>query len=118
MLISPAYAQDASNLMSSASQFVPLILIFVVFYVLMIRPQQTRAKQLKLMLTQLKRGDRVVTAGGIIGTISRVLPDRDGKPMNEIEVEIASGIKVMVLRETISNVVNPTPANDTKPAKT
>ena len=117
MLISPAYAQDLSTYMSSASQFAPLVLIFVVFYFLMIRPQQTRAKQLKLMLSQLKRGDRVVTSGGIVGTISRVLPDRDGKQVSEIEVEIAPGVKVMVLRETISNVVNPTPANDTKPAK-
>ena len=114
MLISPAYAQDASGLMASAGQFIPLVLIFVVFYFLMIRPQQQRQKEMKAMIAALKRGDRVVTAGGIIANVTRVPPDKDGKAAREIEVEIATGVKVMVLRETIGSVVAPQAANDTK----
>ena len=72
MLISPAYAQDAaglSGMFGSATQFLPLVLIFVVFYFLLIRPQQQKQKETRSMLSQLKRGDRVVTGGGIIGTV-------------------------------------------------
>jgi preprotein translocase subunit YajC len=110
MLISPAYAQDVAGLMGGAVQFAPLVLIFIVFYFLLIRPQQQRQKEVKSMLAALKRGDKVVTGGGILGTVTKT---KD----NEIEVEIADGIKVTVLRETITTVVNPKPANDTKPAK-
>ena len=112
MLISPAYAQDVSGLMSNASQFVPLVLIFVVFYFLMIRPQQQRQKEMKAMLSRLKRGDRVVTQGGIVGQVTRVPPDKDGKPVSEIEVEIAKDVRVIVLRETISSVLALSVAND------
>ncbi|MCW3475735.1 preprotein translocase subunit YajC [Limobrevibacterium gyesilva] len=110
MLISPAYAQDLSGLVGSAGQFLPLVLIFAVFYFLLIRPQQQRQKEMKSMLAALKRGDRVVTGGGIVGVVQKT---KD----NEIEVEIAPNVRVTVLRETISTVVNPTPANDAKPAK-
>ena len=116
MLISPAYAQDASGLLGnlgSVGQFLPLILIFGVFYFLLIRPQQQRQKEAKAMLAAIKRGDRVVTGGGIVGVVQKV---KDGS--NEIEVEIAPNTRVTVLRETISAVVNPTPANDAKPSKT
>jgi preprotein translocase subunit YajC len=115
MLISPAYAQDASGLLGnlgSIGQFLPLILIFGVFYFLLIRPQQQRQKEAKAMLAAIKRGDRVVTGGGIVGVVQKV---KDGS--NEIEVEIAPNTRVTVLRETISAVVNPTPANDAKPSK-
>jgi preprotein translocase subunit YajC len=115
MLISPAYAQDASGLLGnlgSVGQFLPLILIFGVFYFLLIRPQQQRQKEAKAMLSAIKRGDRVVTGGGIVGVVQKV---KDGS--NEIEVEIAPNTRVTVLRETISAVVNPTPANDAKPSK-
>jgi preprotein translocase subunit YajC len=112
MLISPAYAQDASGIMSSAGQFIPLVLIFVVFYFLMIRPQQQRQKEMKSMLAALKRNDRVVTAGGIVATVTKVPPERDGKPAREIEVEIAPNVRVTVLRETIGSVIKPTAAND------
>jgi preprotein translocase subunit YajC len=115
MLISPAYAQDASGLLGnlgSVGQFLPLILIFGVFYFLLIRPQQQRQKEAKAMLAAVKRGDRVVTGGGIVGVVQKV---KDGS--NEIEVEIAPNTRVTVLRETISAVVNPTPANDAKPSK-
>jgi preprotein translocase subunit YajC len=124
LLISPAYAQDLSGItgmFGSATQFLPLVLIFVVFYFLLIRPQQQKQKEMRAMLGALKRGDRVVTGGGIVGTVQRVpmVSDKDGKQVasNEIEVEIAPNIRVTVLRETIASVVRPTAANDAKPAK-
>lgn len=115
MLITPAYAQDFSSMLGGAGGFLPLVLIFVVFYFLLIRPQQQRQKENKRMIAALKRGDRVVTGGGIIGTVSRVPPAGD-KPSTEVEVEIAPSIKVMVVRDTITQVVKPVPANDSKPA--
>ena len=120
-LISPAYAQDASGIMASATQFAPLVLIFAVFYFLLIRPQQQKQKEMRSMLQALKRGDKVVTGGGILGVVQRVpaAQDKDGKqvPSNEIEVEIAPNLRVTVLRETITSVVKPVAANDTKPVK-
>ena len=101
MFISAAYAQAAGgaagglDLMSIA----PLVLIFVVFYFLLIRPQQKKMKDHKTMLGALRRGDKVVTGGGIIGTISKA-PEGE-----EIVVEIAEGIKVRVVRSTIQSVV-------------
>jgi len=121
MLISPAYAQDVAGMFGSATQFLPLVLIFVVFYFLLIRPQQQKQKEMRQMISALKRGDRVVTGGGIIGTVQRVptVQDKNGKQVasSEIEVEIAQGIRVTVLRVTISSVVKPTAANDPKPVK-
>ncbi|MBS0562749.1 MAG: preprotein translocase subunit YajC [Proteobacteria bacterium] len=124
MLISPAYAQDAAGILGSATQFMPLILIFAVFYFLLIRPQQQRQKEMKRMLAALKRGDRVVTGGGIIGVVQKVgmTSGKDGKPVesNEIDVEIAPNTRVTVLRETIASVITQSdakPANDSKPAK-
>ncbi len=107
MLISPAYAQDLSGMLGSAGQFLPLVLIFGVFYFLLIRPQQTRQKEAKAMIAAIKRGDRVVTGGGILGLVQKV---RD----NEVEVEIAPNVRVTVLRDTIGSVVAPVAANDTK----
>src|SRR5205807_9958556 len=80
-------------------QFLPLVLIFVVFYFLLIRPQQKRAKEHKVMLGNLRRGDRVVTGGGIIGTVAKVVGD------DEVTVDIADGIRVRVLRSTITTVL-------------
>ena len=121
ILIPPAYAQDASGFVAGVVQFAPLILIFAVFYFLLIRPQQQKQKDMRQMISALKRGDRVVTGGGIIGTVQRVpmVQDKDGKqvPSAEIEVEIAQGIRVTVLRDTISSVVKPTAANDPKPVR-
>jgi preprotein translocase subunit YajC len=120
-LISPAYAQDVSGILGSATQFAPLVLIFAVFYFLLIRPQQQKQKEMRGMLSALKRGDKVVTGGGILGTVQRVpmLQDKDGKQIasSEIEVEIAPNLRVTVLRETISSVIKPVAANDTKPVK-
>lgn len=110
MLISPAYAQDAATLLGGVTQFLPLVLIFGVFYFLLIRPQQARAKQMKAMLAALRRGDRVVTAGGILGTVQRVKEGSD-----EIEVDIAPNVRVTVLRDTITTVLKPVAANDVKP---
>jgi len=120
-LISPAYAQDVSGILGSATQFAPLVLIFAVFYFLLIRPQQQKQKEMRAMLAALKRGDKVVTGGGILGTVQRVptVQDKDGKQVasNEIEVEIAPNLRVTVLRETITSVIKPLVANDTKPLK-
>ena len=81
-------------------QMMPLVLIMGVFYVLLIRPQQQKQKEMRSMLNQLKRGDRVVTGGGILGTVQRVpmVQDKDGKQVasNEIEVELAPNVKVTV----------------------
>lgn len=111
MLISPAYAQDLTGFLGSAGQFLPLVLIFAVFYFLLIRPQQQKQKETKAMLAALKRGDRVLTGGGILGVVQRT------KDNNEVEVEIAPNVRVTVLRDTITSVINPTPANESKPAK-
>jgi len=120
-LITPAYAQDVSGLLGSATQFAPLVLIFAVFYFLLIRPQQQKQKDMRAMLAALKRGDKVVTGGGILGTVQRVpmVQGKDGKQVesNEIEVEIAPNLRVTVLRETITSVIKPVAANDTKPVK-
>jgi preprotein translocase subunit YajC len=106
MLISTAYAQGTGMLdQNTLIQFLPLILIFVVFYFLLIRPQQRKAKDHKTMLDALRRGDRVVTGGGIIGTVARV-----DNP-EEVTVDIADGVRVRVLRGTITSVLaKPDPA--------
>jgi preprotein translocase subunit YajC len=107
--ISPAYAQGLGGDSGQAIvQFLPLVLIFVVFYFLLIRPQQKKAKDHKAMLGTLRRGDKVVTGGGIIGTVARVLPNEE-----EVAVDIADNVRIKVLRSTISAVVSRTePAKD------
>jgi preprotein translocase subunit YajC len=124
MLMSTAYAQDLSGMLGSlgsATQFLPLVLIFVVFYFLLIRPQQQKQKEMRQMLGALKRGDKVVTGGGILGVVQRVpmTTTKEGKQVesNEIEVEIAPNLKVTVLRETITSVIRPQAANDARPVK-
>jgi len=106
MLISTAYAQGTGLLDQSALiQFLPLVLIFIVFYFLLIRPQQKKQKDHRTMLDALRRGDRVVTGGGILGTVSKVVSPE------EVEVDIASGVRVKVLRSTITSVLaKPDPA--------
>lgn len=112
MLISPAYAQDSLGLAGGIGQFLPLVLIFAVFYFLLIRPQQAKQKEMKAMIAAIKRGDKVVTGGGILAEVTKV---KEGS--NEIEVELAPNVRVIVLRDTIGTVITPKAANDSKPAK-
>jgi preprotein translocase subunit YajC len=114
MLISPAYAQDASSAFGSMTQFLPLVLIFAVFYFLLIRPQQQKQKQMKASLAALKRGDRVVTGGGFLGVVTKPPKSPEDR---EIEVEIAPNVRVTVVRETISAVIQPQAANDARPVR-
>ena len=111
MFVSPAYAQAAAGDPASAfTAFIPLILIFVVFYFLLIRPQQKKMKEHKAMLEAVRRGDRVVTNGGIIGLVTKVMETE-----RELQVEIADGVRVRVLRDLIASVLNktePVAAND------
>ena len=79
---------------SGFAQFIPLILIFVIFYFFLIRPQQKKVKEHKLMVESLKRGDKVVTSGGIVGTIERVIDNE------KVEVLISDDVKVEVIRST------------------
>ena len=85
------------------AQFLPLILIFAIMYFLLIRPQQKKVKEHRAMVEALRRGDQVVTQGGVIGKVSKV---KEGD--NEIEVEIADGVKVRVVTATIAQVLNKT----------
>ena len=114
MFVSEAYAQAAGAAPGGAdmlASFLPLVLIFVVFWFLMIRPQQKRMKAHRALVTALKKNDKVVTNGGIFGTVTKAV---DGE--NDVEVEIATGVKVRVLRSAVSEVLNRT-ATDAKPAK-
>jgi len=104
MFITPAYAQAAGGAAANPiMQFLPLILIFAIMYFLMIRPQQKKAKEHKAMVEALRRGDQVITQGGVIGKVSRV---KEGE--NEVEVEIADRVKVRVVKSTIVQVLNKT----------
>ena len=108
MLISPAYAQAAGGGFGSGGfeALLPLVLIFVVFYFLLIRPQQKKMKQHREMLSAVRRGDKVVTGGGIIATVTKIVYE------NEVQVEIAEGVRVRVQRQTLSAVLtHPEPAN-------
>ena len=107
MLISPAYAQDLGGAMGGLGPLLPLILIFVVFYFLLIRPQQKKQKAHREMLTSLRRGDRIVTNGGIIGKIVKVPGD------TELILEVAEGVRVRVMRSMIADMMSKTqPARD------
>ena len=105
MFISPAYAQSAGGGFGGMESLLPLVLIFVVFYFLLIRPQQKKQKTHREMLEALRRGDRVVTAGGIVGTITKASE-------TELTVEISEGIKVKVMRGMISDILAKTEARD------
>jgi|TARA_B110000444_G_scaffold243460_1_gene261899 preprotein translocase subunit YajC len=81
------------------TQFIPLILIFVIFYFFLIRPQQKRVKDHKLMVETLKRGDEVITSGGIIGIVEKVMED------DRIEVALSDDVKVQIIRSTITSLL-------------
>jgi len=116
-LISTAYAQGTGlsgmfDNQGALLQFLPLVLIFVVFYLLLIRPQQKKAKEHRTTLDALRRGDRVVTGGGIIGTVVRV------DSPEEVSVDIADGVRVRVVRSTITSVLaKPEPVAAREPAR-
>ncbi|GBR35084.1 protein translocase subunit YajC [Komagataeibacter oboediens DSM 11826] len=92
----------------------PYVAMFAIFYFLLIRPQQVKQKQLRNQIAALRRGDRVLTAGGIIGVVQKVQAES-----NEVEVEIAPGVRVTVIRDTLGSVITSasTPANDSTPDK-
>ena len=102
MFAAPAYAQAAGGAGGAVASFVPLILIFAIMYFLLIRPQQKKVKEHQKMVEALRRGDQVVTQGGLIGKVSKVKED------GELEVEIAEGVKVRVVKSTIAQVLNKT----------
>ncbi len=103
MLITPAYAQAAAGAAAPAGasaffiQMMPLVLIFIIFWFLLIRPQQQRAKQHRAMIDAVKKGDSIVTGGGLVGKVTKVINDQ------ELEVDLG-GMKVTALRATISDV--------------
>lgn len=102
MLITPAYAQFGSLGSGGANsmivQFMPLILIIVIMYFLILRPQQRKVKQHQEMVKALRRGDTVVTNGGMVGKVTKVIDD------NHIEIEISDGVRVRHLRASVSEV--------------
>lgn len=104
MFATPAFAQAAggAGAGSAFASFIPLILIFAIMYFLLIRPQQKKMKEHKAMVEALRRGDQVLTQGGIVGKVTKVQED------GLVEVEIADGVKVKVLRHTIAQVMNKT----------
>ena len=107
MLVTPAYAQAADGAGGAlGGLLVPMLLVFGIMYFFMIRPQQKKMKEHKAMLDAVRRGDQVITQGGIIAKVTKVKDD------GEIEVEIAQGVKVRVLKSSIATVVS-----KTEPAK-
>ena len=85
---------------SGFAQFIPLILIFVIFYFFLIRPQQKKVKEHKLMVKSLKRGDEVITSGGIVGKIERVLGD------DKVDISISENVTVQVVQSTIQSLLS------------
>jgi preprotein translocase subunit YajC len=101
MLITPAFAQGTSLFGGGGdmlTSFLPLVLIFVIFYFLMIRPQQQKAKQHQEMIKNVRRGDTVVTSGGLIGKVTKVIDD------DQVEVELADGVRVRQIRQMLTDV--------------
>ena len=113
MFISPAYAQAADGAATAGSgiasflSLAPLFRVFVVFYFLMIRPQQKRMKALQASVAAVKKNDSVVTSGGILGKVTKVED-------NVVEVEIAPNVRVRVVKATLTDITSPNtkPAND------
>ena len=98
MIISPAYAQAAGGA-GGLSSLLPFLLIFVVFYFFLIRPQQKRAKEHRELVNNVKRGDKIVTSGGLLGTVSKSVEGQES-----VEVEIAKDVKVNVMRSMIADL--------------
>jgi preprotein translocase subunit YajC len=98
MIISPAYAQAAGGA-GGLSSLLPFLLIFIVFYFFLIRPQQKRAKEHREMVNNVKRGDKIITSGGLLGTVSKSVEGQES-----VEVEIAKDVKVNVMRTMIADL--------------
>lgn len=98
-MINYAYAQTAAEQPSMFASFIPLILIFLIFYFLLIRPQQKKQKEHKLLLESIKRGDEILTSGGILGKVTKADAER-------LNVEIAKNVNVTIYRSTVADVLN------------
>ena len=99
MLISPAYAQSATDFFSSPiGGLLPFVFIFVIMYFLILRPQQRRVKQHSEMVKNVRKGDTVITSGGLVGRVTKVVDD------DQIEVEVADGVRVRQMRSMVSDV--------------
>ena len=111
MFISTAYAQSGGGGGDMFLQLMPLVLIFVVFWFFLIRPQQKRAKEHRAMVAAVKRNDQVVTAGGVMGKVTKVIDD------DTVQVEISEGVRVRVVKSTLTSIVGkgqPAKASDAK----
>ena len=97
-MINYAHAQAATQQPSMLASFIPLILIFLIFYFLLIRPQQKKQKEHKVLLDSIKRGDEILSSGGILGKVIKVDNDK-------LTVEIAKGVNVSIIRSTVADVV-------------
>jgi preprotein translocase subunit YajC len=98
MFVTPAYAQTAGGGGEILMSILPFVLIFVIMYFLIIRPQRTQMKKREEMLKNVRRGDQVITGGGVVGKVTKVIDDA------ELEVEIADGVKVRLVRSLIADV--------------
>jgi preprotein translocase subunit YajC len=98
MFITPAYAQSATDLFSPQSPIWMMVIVVVIMYFLVLRPQQKRAKEHQELVKNLRRGDTVVTSGGLVGKVTKVVDDE------QVEVEIASGVRVRQMRSMVSGV--------------
>ena len=97
-MINFAYAQAAAQQPSMLASFIPLILIFLIFYFLLIRPQQKKQKEHKVLLDSIQRGDEILSSGGILGKVIKVDNDK-------LTVEIAKGVNVIIIRSTVADVI-------------
>jgi preprotein translocase subunit YajC len=98
MFISPAYAQGTGGAGDMMSFLVPMVLIFVIMYFLILRPQQKRVKEHQEMVKNVRRGDTVVTSGGLVGKVTKLLGD------DQLEIEIASDVRVRQMRQMVADV--------------
>ena len=97
-MINFAYAQAAAQQPSMLASFIPLILIFLIFYFLLIRPQQKKQKEHKVLLDSIQRGDEILSSGGILGKVIKVDNDK-------LTVEISKGVHVTIIRSTVADVI-------------
>lgn len=111
MFVTPAYAQAAGGAGATGDLFLnlaPILFLIIIFWFLIFRPQQKRMKEQRALLAGIRRGDTIVTSGGLVGKVTKVLDDSP-----DLEVEVAQGVKVKVVRAMVSDVRSkPEPVND------